>query len=99
MTTSQAAAIWPVMKAFSEGKKVQGRCLESVVGANVWTTTDEPNFYPTFEWRIKPELFEGKFIIWPNGIAQHSPIEGCHTAEYLEVKGARIVTLREVEEQ
>ena len=89
MTESQAAAIWPVMKAFSEGKQVQAR----YPGTTQWESPTNPTFSELHEWRIKPELFEGKFIVYPDGHAYST-----EHASFVGTDG-RIVTLREVEEK
>lgn len=84
MTESQAAAIWPVMKAFSEGKKVQFDC-------DGWKDATNPGFCEAAKWRIKPELFEGKFVLFEDGHAVIAKPDTIASGNY------RIVTLREVE--
>jgi hypothetical protein len=91
MTPNQAAAIWPVMKAFSEQRQVQ--FMDSRDSLESWVTTIDPNFEPDLKWRIKPELFEAKFVILPSGFVQFYE----KSVEYS--RGSRIVTLREVEEK
>jgi hypothetical protein len=57
---------------------------------------EEPGFNAAYQWRIKPELFEGKFILFEDGTWATATRE----LTDLEIaKGRRIITLREVEEK
>ena len=95
MTTDQAAAIWPVMKAFSEGKKVQSQRNDVAP----WDDMEgEPLFSPQFKWRIKPELFELRCLIFADGIPCIVGKDFQLSDEFAR-DGARIVTLREIEEK
>ncbi len=91
MTQTQAAAIWPVMKAFSEGKCVQAK---HPIEKDQWDIQHYPTFDADWQWRIKPELFEGKFVIYSDGHVYQAS-----STTHLEMEGARIVILREVEDK
>lgn len=95
MTPAQAAAIWPVMKAFSEGKKVQ--FFSNI--SQEWRTDDRPTFNTELKWRIKPELFEGKFVFYSDGTIYPATMVNTPLAQCEIARGARIVTLREVEDK
>lgn len=60
MTREQAAELWPVVKAYSEGMKVQFRDVD-----NEWQDCNEsegdPQWRPGTTYRIKPEP---KFVPW-----------------------------------
>ncbi len=60
MTTQQAAELWPIIKAFSEGKTIQ--CRRDYVINDTWEDLDDPCFDATFKYRIKPE----PRVIWVN---------------------------------
>lgn len=50
MTREQLKAMLPVMQAWCEGKQVQLRTKTSA-----WQVTEDPNWTPHVEYRIKPE--------------------------------------------
>lgn len=99
MTRDEAAQLWPVVKAFSEGKMIEARLRKGISGTiGGWIEPDADfSFHSHWEYRIKPELFEARFILWGNGI-----LDNCGKSTALSEaqihSGARIVTLREVEE-
>ena len=104
LNKDQAAAIWPVMKAFSEGKKVQCYLKPTwQADQREWRDIPElPSFDADLQWRIKPELFEGKFVLDPlcvSGGYVVSEAKGRILNNYEKAHGIRIVTLREVEEK
>jgi hypothetical protein len=65
MNTQQAAELWPIIKAFSEGKAVQAR----IHATDPWDNPTHPNFDPTLQWRIKPE----PRVIWVNQYEYNHP--------------------------
>lgn len=71
MDRKEAAAIWPVMKAFAEGKKVQFYS-DAPEG---WYTTDHPGFSSEFQWRVAPEKREirGWVNVYPRELTQPHP--------------------------
>ena len=54
MTKEQAGKIWPVMKAFAEGKSVQYKYRKT----GKWHDSISPSFDELIEWRVKPETRE-----------------------------------------
>ncbi len=90
MTKEQAAAIWPVMKAYSEGKQVQGKG-----SFGDWIDVTCPSFASS-EWRVAPEKREirGWVNVYPNRLScPYSTKEEADVAAYpdriacVEVRG------------
>lgn len=50
MTKEQAAKLWPIIKAWSEGATVQRKLSDS----DVWIECERPGFYSFCQYRIKP---------------------------------------------
>lgn len=60
MTRNQAQSLWPVIRAFAEGKPLQFRCL-TVEHFKEWkdVLTDNPDFNKEgVEWRVKAPVRE-----------------------------------------
>jgi hypothetical protein len=93
MTREDAAKLWPIIKAYSEGGRVQFQGLDGA-----WSDTPDPQFVVP-RYRIKPEPVE----CWGLADRDGRVIE-THTAERIAAKyasegaGWRVVHLREVEE-
>ena len=72
MTREQAAVIWPVMKAYAEGKEVQ-----FLAYSGEWVNARDHSFSQQLSWREKPKPRE--FWIMPHagfgcGLAlEHKP--------------------------
>lgn len=54
MDRNQAKELLPIIKAFSEGKTIQSRCIKG--DTSLWYDDKDPSFDDDFEYRIKPEL-------------------------------------------
>lgn len=53
MNRSEAAKLLPIIKAFSEGKAIQSRCVKG--DKSLWYDDDDFSFDDDLEYRIKPE--------------------------------------------
>lgn len=53
MNREEAAKLLPIIKAFSEGKTLQSRCIKG--DKSLWYDDDDPSFDDAFEYCIKPE--------------------------------------------
>ena len=53
MDRNQAKTLSPIIKAFSEGKTIQSRCIKG--DTSLWYDDKDPSFDDDFEYRIKPE--------------------------------------------
>lgn len=53
MDRNQAKEMLPVIKAFSEGKVIESRCVKG--DKSLWYNDEDPSFDDDFEYRIKPE--------------------------------------------
>ena len=53
MDRNQAKTLSPIIKAFSEGKTIQSRCIKG--DTSLWYDDEDPSFDDDFEYRIKPE--------------------------------------------
>ncbi len=53
MNRNQAKELLPIIKAFSEGKVIESRCVKG--DKSLWYDDEEPSFDDDFEYRIKPE--------------------------------------------
>lgn len=53
MDRNQAKELLPIIKAFSEGKTIQSRCIKG--DTSLWYDDKDPSFDDDFEYRIKPE--------------------------------------------
>lgn len=53
MNRKEAAKLLPIIKAFSEGKTLQSRCIKG--DKSLWYDDDDPSFDDAFEYCIKPE--------------------------------------------
>lgn len=53
MNRKEAAELFPIIKAFSEGKTIQSRCIKG--DKSLWYDDEDPNFDDDFEYRIKSE--------------------------------------------
>lgn len=64
MTREEAKKLLPIIKAYSEGKTIESRCIKG--DTSLWYDEDEPSFddVDDFEYRIKPEKdMEGQALI------------------------------------
>lgn len=53
MNRNQAKELLPIIKAFSEGKVIESRCIKG--DTSLWYDDKDPSFDDDFEYRIKPE--------------------------------------------
>ena len=53
MDRNQAKQLLPIIKAFSEGKVIESRCIKG--DKSLWYDDEDPSFDDDFEYRIKPE--------------------------------------------
>lgn len=53
MDRNQAKELLPIIKAFSEGKPIQSRCIKG--DKSLWYDDEDPSFDDDFEYRIKPK--------------------------------------------
>ena len=53
MDREQAKELWPIIKAFSEGKTIESRYIKGDM--SLWYDDNNPDFDEDFEYRIKPE--------------------------------------------
>lgn len=53
MDRNQAKELLPIIKAFSEEKTIQSRCIKG--DTSLWYDDEDPSFDNDFEYRIKPE--------------------------------------------
>lgn len=53
MNRNQAKQLLPIIKAFSEGKVIESRCIKG--DTSLWYVDKDPSFDDDFEYRIKPE--------------------------------------------
>ena len=53
MDRNQAKQLLPIIKAFSEGKVIESRCIKG--DTSLWYDDEDPSFDDDFEYRIKPE--------------------------------------------
>ena len=52
MNRNQAKELLPIIKAFSEGKVIESRCIKG--DTSLWYDDEDPSFDGDFEYRIKP---------------------------------------------
>lgn len=75
MDRNQAKTLSPIIKAFSEGKTIQSRCIKG--DTSLWYDDEDPSFDGDFEYRIKPEPkyrpFKNKEECWAE-MQKHQPI-------------------------
>lgn len=75
MNRKEAAKLLPIIKAFSEGKTLQSRCIKG--DKSLWYDDDDPSFDDAFEYCIKPEPkyrpFKDAKECW-NEMQKHQPI-------------------------
>ena len=53
MNRNQAKELLPIIKAFSEGKAIESRCIKG--DKSLWYDDEDPSFDDDLEYRIKPE--------------------------------------------
>lgn len=53
MDRNKTKQLLPIIKAFSEGKLIQSRCIKG--DKSLWYDDEDPSFDDDFEYRIKPE--------------------------------------------
>ena len=53
MNRNQAKELLPIIKAFSEGKAIESRCIKG--DKSLWYDDEDPSFDDELEYRIKPE--------------------------------------------
>ena len=56
MTREEAKKLLPIIKAYSEGKAIESRCIKG--DTSLWYDDKDPSFDDDFEYRIKPEKVE-----------------------------------------
>lgn len=75
MNREQAKALLPIIKAFSEGKTIQSKCITDDI--SLWWDDNNPTFeVDDFDYRIKPEPkyrpFKNAEECW-NEMQKHQP--------------------------
>lgn len=74
MNRNKAKTLSPIIKAFSEGKTIQSRCIKG--DTSLWYDDEDPSFDDDFEYRIKPEAkyrpFANAEECWV-GMCKHNP--------------------------
>lgn len=74
MDRNQAKWLLPIIKAFSEGKVIESRCIKG--DTSLWYDDKDPSFDDDFEYRIKPEQkyrpFKGAEECWTE-MQKHQP--------------------------
>lgn len=74
MNRNQAKELLPIIKAFSEGKVIESRCIKG--DTSLWYDDKDPSFDNDFEYRIKPESkyrpFNNAEECWA-GMQKHQP--------------------------
>lgn len=72
MTIKEAAALWPIIKAYAEGKTIE----IYDTNAKSWHTITNPKFFPGSRYRIKPQYayrsFHNADECW-NEMQKHEP--------------------------
>lgn len=72
MTIKEAAALWPIIKAYAEGKTIE----IYDTNAKSWHTIINPKFFPGSRYRIKPQSayrsFKNADECW-NEMQKHQP--------------------------
>ena len=72
MTIKEAAALWPIIKAYAEGKTIE----IYDTNAKSWHTITNPKFFPGSRYRIKPQSayrsFKNADECW-NEMHKHQP--------------------------
>lgn len=53
MNRKEAKQLLPIIKAFSEGKAIESRCIKG--DTSLWYDDKDPSFDDDFEYRIKPD--------------------------------------------
>lgn len=75
MTREEAKALLPIIKAFSEGKTIQSRCIKG--DTSLWYDDDDFSFDDDLEYRIKPSPTYRPFAnadeCW-NEMLKHQPV-------------------------
>lgn len=85
MNRNQAKELLPIIKAFSEGKVIESRCIKG--DTSLWYDDKDPSFDDDFEYRIKPKVkyrpFKDAEECWQE-MLKHQPFgwlkdsEGCY---------------------
>jgi hypothetical protein len=77
MDRNQAKELLPIIKAFSEEKTIQSRCIKG--DTSLWYDDEDPSFDNDFEYRIKPE-------------SKYRPFKGCRRvlARGVETSAVRV---------
>lgn len=87
MNRNQAKELLPIIKAFSEGKVIESRCVKG--DKSLWYDDEDPSFDDDFEYRIKPESkyrpFKGAEECWQE-MQNHQPFGWVKTKD----KGFRL---------
>lgn len=90
MNRNQAKTLSPIIKAFSEGKNIQSRCIKG--DTSLWYDNEDPSFDDDFEYRIKPETkyrpFANAEECW-NEMPKHHPFGWVKVGESIR----RLITL------
>ena len=110
MNRNQAKELLPIIKAFSEGKVIESRCIKG--DTSLWYDDKDPSFDDDFEYRIKPEPkyrpFKDAEECW-NEMQKHQPfgwvkdrngskfvIENVDSRGFVEVYDEGTCTFKEV---
>ena len=86
MDRNQAKELLPIIKAFSEGKVIESRCIKG--DTSLWYDDEDPSFDDDFEYRVKPESkyrpFKDTEECW-NEMLKHNPfgwVKGCDGSKF-----------------
>lgn len=110
MNRNQAKELLPIIKAFSEGKVIESRCIKG--DKSLWYDDEDPSFDGDFEYRIKPvpkyRPFKNAEECW-NEMQKHKPfgwtkdrngsrfvIENVDSRGFVEVYDEGTCTFKEV---
>lgn len=99
MTSENAKSLLPIIKAFSEGKVIESRCIKG--DTSLWYDDKDPSFDDDFEYRIKPEpkyrpFYDNAEECWQE-MMKHQPfgwvkMKGTESKYYmLKCIGSRVV--------
>lgn len=93
MDRNQTKQLLPIIKAFSEGKLIQSRCIKG--DKSLWYDDEDPSFDDDFEYRIKPEQkfrpFKDAEECWAE-MQKHQPFGWVKVGESI----LRLITLVDV---
>lgn len=101
MNRKEAKQLLPIIKAFSEGKAIESRCIKG--DTSLWYDDKDPSFDDDFEYRIKPDSkyrpFKNKEECWKE-MLKHQPfawIKEKHSDRYSLITEVNRLSIKEKE--